>query len=159
MLYLTSVMRTFVSFSVTAICVGRGGASFQRYRACGIEDLDEAGFDLVTSLEVIEHVDNPAGFASGLAGALSAEGLLILSTPNRTQASQLFLVTLAEMTGQIPRGTHDWHKFLTPEELTALLNKAGLEVTDMTGLSFNPATGFSLSDNKALNYFVTAVKR
>lgn len=128
------------------------------YRACGIEALDATGFDLITSLEVIEHVDNPPDFVKGLVDALADDGLLILSTPNRTQASRLFLVTLAEMSGQIPRGTHDWDKFLTPDELTAMLAEAGLEVTDTTGLSFNPASGFALSDNSALNYFVTAVK-
>ena len=58
----------------------------------------------------------------------------------------------------IPRGTHDWNKFLTPEELTALLKDAGLRVTDMRGLSFSPATGFALSDSTSLDYFLTAVK-
>ncbi|MDZ7588176.1 MAG: bifunctional 2-polyprenyl-6-hydroxyphenol methylase/3-demethylubiquinol 3-O-methyltransferase UbiG [Parasphingorhabdus sp.] len=128
------------------------------YRHCGIEDLDETDFDLVTSLEVIEHVTDPAVFVGGLATALGAAGLLILSTPNRTAMSRLMLVELAERTGQIPRGTHDWDKFLKPEELEALLADAGLSVTDVTGMKYDPLYGFALSDNLALNYLVTAVR-
>jgi 2-polyprenyl-6-hydroxyphenyl methylase/3-demethylubiquinone-9 3-methyltransferase len=70
-------------------------------------------FDLVTSMEVIEHVADPAAFVAELAARLKPDGLLILSTPNRTVASKLFLVEAAERLGQVPRGTHDWDKFLT----------------------------------------------
>ncbi len=127
------------------------------YRAGGVEGLD-GQFDLVTSLEVIEHVSDPAGFVRGLARVLAEGGLLILSTPNRTPLSRLAMITIAEGTGRIPRGTHDWNKFLTPEELTALLRDAGLRVTDTRGLGFSPATGFTLSDSTSLDYFLTAVK-
>ncbi len=127
------------------------------YRAGGIEGL--AGqFDLVTSLEVIEHVTDPAGFVRGLAGALATGGLMILSTPNRTPLSKLALIALAEGTGRIPRGTHDWDKFLTPDELTKLLEDAGLRVIDTRGLVFSPATGFTLGDSTMLDYFLTAAK-
>lgn len=115
-------------------------------------------YDLITSMEVIEHVTDSAAFVAGLAGALASDGLLIMSTPNRTAMSRLLLVGAAEATGQIPRGTHDWDKFLTPEELTALLSGAGLTVRDVTGLAFSPGKGFHLSENKALNYLVTAVR-
>ena len=125
------------------------------YRAVGVEAMS-GRFDLVTSLEVIEHVADPAGFVRGLAECLADDGLLILSTPNRTPLSRLALITLAEGTGRIPRGTHDWNKFLTPDELTDLLTRAGLTVTDVTGLGFSPATGFVLSESTALDYFVTA---
>ena len=57
---------------------------------------------------------------------------------------------------QRPRGTHDWDQFLTPDELTDLIERAGLTVTDVKGLGFSPATGFTLSDSTALDYFVTA---
>jgi 2-polyprenyl-6-hydroxyphenyl methylase/3-demethylubiquinone-9 3-methyltransferase len=63
---------------------------------------------------------------------------------------------LGEGIGRIPRGTHDWEKFLCPEELCALLRDAGLEIADVTGLAWGPARGFHLSDNKSLDYFVTA---
>jgi 2-polyprenyl-6-hydroxyphenyl methylase/3-demethylubiquinone-9 3-methyltransferase len=127
------------------------------YRAGGVEGLS-GQFDLVTSLEVIEHVSDPTGFVRGLARVLADNGLLILSTPNRTPLSRLAMITIAEGTGRIPRGTHDWNKFLTPDELTALLRDAGLRVIDTRGLSFSPATGFTLSDSTSLDYFLTAVK-
>jgi 2-polyprenyl-6-hydroxyphenyl methylase/3-demethylubiquinone-9 3-methyltransferase len=127
------------------------------YRQGGIEALAGERFDLVVSMEVIEHVTDPAGFVAGLAGALAPGGVLILSTPNRTPMSQLLMVTLGERIGLVPKGTHDWSKFLTPDELTALLTKAGLKVTNVTGLSFSPMKGFHLSDNKSLDYLVTAV--
>lgn len=127
------------------------------YRQGGIETLGRQRFDLVTSLEVIEHVTDPGAFVRGLADALAPGGLMILSTPNRTSLSHLAMITIAEGVGRIPKGTHDWEKFLTPEELTALAEAAGLEVIDVTGLSFSPTHGFKLSENKALDYFVTAV--
>jgi 2-polyprenyl-6-hydroxyphenyl methylase/3-demethylubiquinone-9 3-methyltransferase len=70
--------------------------------------------------------------------------------------SRLLMVVLAEGLGRIPKGTHDWQKFLTPDELCALLRDAGLEIVDVAGLIFDPARGFCLSDNKSLDYFVTA---
>ncbi|GGB19893.1 ubiquinone biosynthesis O-methyltransferase [Sphingomonas metalli] len=125
------------------------------YRAGGIEAVAGETFDLVTSLEVIEHVADPAGFVRGLAGALAPGGLMILSTPNRTPLSRLALITLAEGTGAIPKGTHDWERFLTPEELTVLVDSAGLSVRDVTGLTFSPASGFTLGESTALDYLMT----
>jgi 2-polyprenyl-6-hydroxyphenyl methylase/3-demethylubiquinone-9 3-methyltransferase len=124
----------------------------------GIEDLAGRSFDLVTSMEVIEHVSDPAGFVRGLAGALAEGGLMVLSTPNRTPLSRLAMITLAEGTGAIPKGTHDWRRFLKPEELEALLTEAGLKVIDRRGLTFSPARGFVVSKNESLNYLVTAVR-
>jgi 2-polyprenyl-6-hydroxyphenyl methylase/3-demethylubiquinone-9 3-methyltransferase len=126
------------------------------YRATPVEQLAESGFDLVTSMEVIEHVADPAAFVAALAGKLAPYGLLILSTPNRTPLSRLAMITVGESIGGIPKGTHDWGKFLRPEELTALLDQAGLEVIDSSGLAFDPARGFTLSANTAINYLLTA---
>lgn len=129
------------------------------YRAAGIESLGrESGFNLVTSMEVIEHVTDPALFVRGLAGAMAPDGLLVLSTPNRTAASRLAMITLGEGFGMIPKGTHDWTKFLTPEEVEALLAEAGLKVTDRRGIGFDPRKGLVLSENEALNYIVKAVR-
>jgi len=125
------------------------------YRNQAIEDLSDSGFDLVTSLEVVEHVDDPAGFIAGLSDAMADDGLMVLSTPNRTSKSKLLLVEMAEMVGQIPRGTHDHDKFFTPSELEILLTSEGLEVIDTTGISFNPLQGFELSDDLSLNYLMT----
>ena len=126
------------------------------YRAMPVEQLDSDKFDLVTSMEVIEHVTDPAAFIQALAAKLAPGGLLILSTPNRTPLSRLAMISIGESIGGIPKGTHDWNKFLTPDELTDMLVKAGLEVTDVTGLTFDPRKGFTLSSNKAINYLLTA---
>jgi len=134
-----------------------GGLDIE-YLVGGIENLAGRQFDLVTSMEVVEHVTDPAAFLSGLAGALVDDGLLVLSTPNRTAKSHLAMITIGEGLGAIPKGTHDWRKFLTPEELTAHIEAAGLRVTDVRGLSFSLAHGFALSDDVSLDYLVTAVR-
>jgi 2-polyprenyl-6-hydroxyphenyl methylase/3-demethylubiquinone-9 3-methyltransferase len=126
------------------------------YRAGGAEALAGETFDLVTGMEVIEHVTDPAAFVAGLAGALTASGLMILSTPNRTALSRLAMITVGEGTGLIPRGTHDWEKFLTPDELIALIEGVGLRVIDVAGLGFSPGKGFKIGEDTRLDYFVTA---
>ena len=114
-------------------------------------------FDLITSMEVIEHVTNPAAFVSGLAALLAPGGLMILSTPNRTAMSRLALIVLGEGSGAIPRGTHDHDKFLAPDELAALVAQAGLREIDRRGLGFTPTRGFQLSEDLSIDYFLTAV--
>lgn len=126
------------------------------YFAGELAALPPATFDLVTSMEVVEHVTDPAAFIAGLAVRLAPGGLMILSTPNRTMLSKLLLVEAAERVGAVPRGTHEWDQFLKPEELTNLLEDAGLEVVDRTGLSPSPAKGFKLGGSEALNYLVAA---
>ncbi len=133
------------------------GALAIDYRVGGVETVAGETFDLVTSMEVIEHVTDPESFVAGLARAVAPGGLLIMSTPNRTPLSRLALITLAEGTGRILRGTHDWNRFLTPDELGDLLARAGMRVIDVRGLSFSPTRGFALSDSTVLDYFVTAV--
>jgi len=128
------------------------------YRTGELDQLGGATFDLVISMEVIEHVADPAAFVAGLAAALAPGGLLIVSTPNRTALSRLALITIGEGTGRVPKGTHDWSKFLRPDELAALLGEAGLTVIDRRGLSLDPRKGFVLSDDLKLDYFLTAVK-
>jgi 2-polyprenyl-6-hydroxyphenyl methylase/3-demethylubiquinone-9 3-methyltransferase len=125
------------------------------YRVGGTEAL--AGrYDLVTSMEVVEHVADVPAFIAGLAGALADGGLLVMSTPNRTALSRLVMIGIGEGLGQIPKGTHDWDKFLTPDELTAQLAAAGLEVSDVTGLGWTPTRGFQLGEDLSLNYLLTA---
>jgi 2-polyprenyl-6-hydroxyphenyl methylase/3-demethylubiquinone-9 3-methyltransferase len=126
------------------------------YRASGVEDV--AGqFDLVTAMEVIEHVVSPERFLRDLAARLAPGGLLILSTPNRTAWSRLLTITLAEGLGQIPRGTHDYDSFIPPERMSALMADAGLRVEDMEGIAVSPTRGLHLSEDLRLNYLVSAV--
>ena len=125
------------------------------YRAVGVEALTEQ-FDLVTAMEVIEHVADPRAFVGSLAARLATGGLLILSTPNRTAWSKLLTITLAEGFGRIPRGTHRYDEFISPEEMGAMLAAAGLVVDDVAGIAFSPARGLHLSEDVRLNYLVGA---
>jgi 2-polyprenyl-6-hydroxyphenyl methylase/3-demethylubiquinone-9 3-methyltransferase len=126
------------------------------YRHGELRGLNAAPFDLVCSLEVIEHVADKKTFVAALAARLARGGLMILSTPNRTPASRLLLVKGAERLGAIPRGTHHWDDFITPEELRDLLAGAGLAMSEPRGISWSPTNGLHLSDDLSLNYIVTA---
>ena len=125
------------------------------YRAVGVELL-EAQYDLVTAMEVIEHVAEPQGFIDDLAKRLAPGGLMILSTPNRTAWSKLLTITLAEGLGRIPKGTHDFDKFIDPDTMRGLLAKAGLKVIDFEGIAMSPTRGLHLSEDLRLNYLVAA---
>ena len=129
-----------------------------RYMAGEIAALDIGRFDLVTSMEVIEHVADKPAFVAALADRLAPGGLLILSTPNRTPQSQLLLVGAAEALGAIPKGTHHWDDFITPDELRGLLADAGLTAGEPRGIAFSPGKGLHLSDDLALNYIVAATR-
>jgi 2-polyprenyl-6-hydroxyphenyl methylase/3-demethylubiquinone-9 3-methyltransferase len=126
------------------------------YRQGELAGLGLGTFDLVTAMEVIEHVADKAAFVTQLAAHLAPHGLLVLSTPNRTPQSRLLMVGLAEAVGAIPRGTHVWDDFVTPEELSALLAEAGLVAGRPRGIAFSPIKGLHLSDDLSLNYLVTA---
>ena len=127
-----------------------------RYMAGELASLNLGTFDLVTSFEVIEHVADKLAFLEQLAASLKPDGMLVMSTPNRTAASRLLLVEAAERVGYVPRGTHDWNDFITPEELGDLLAQAGLEMGDPRGIAWRPSKGLHLSDDLSLNYAFTA---
>ncbi|MGK6322699.1 bifunctional 2-polyprenyl-6-hydroxyphenol methylase/3-demethylubiquinol 3-O-methyltransferase UbiG [Sphingomonas sp. DT-51] len=152
---------TAVDAAAESIAVARDHAARRGltidYRAGGVEAVAGETFDLVASLEVVEHVADARAFVAALAAAVAPGGLLVMSTPNRTWLSRAALVEAAEALGQIPRGTHDWDKFLTPDELSAMIADAGLTVTDVTGLTLG-TKGFALGSSTALDYFVTSVR-
>jgi 2-polyprenyl-6-hydroxyphenyl methylase/3-demethylubiquinone-9 3-methyltransferase len=126
------------------------------YRVSAVEEM-RGQFDLVTSLEVIEHVADPESFIGALAARLAPGGLLILSTPNKTAWSRLLMVGAAEAFGAIPKGTHDFEKFIAPERMKALLGAAGLKCADIEGIAWSPTRGLHLSEDMRLNYLVSAV--
>ena len=125
------------------------------YRTGDVQQL-EGQFDLITCMEVIEHVADPAAFIRALANRLAANGLLIMSTPNATGLSKFLMITVGEGLGRIPKGTHDFDKFITPDRLKILLGDVGLECVDVEGIAWSPTRGLHLSDDVRLNYLVTA---
>ena len=142
------------------IAVARDHAAAQGlaidYRAGDVQTLADQ-FDLVTSMEVIEHVADPAAFVRTLAARLAPGGLLVLSTPNATGWSKLLMITVGEGLGRIPKGTHDFDKFIGPERMKQLLADAGLKCVDVEGIAWSPTRGLHLSDDLRLNYLVAAV--
>ena len=128
------------------------------YRAAAVEDV-EGSFDLITAMEVIEHTADPAAFLRSLAARLAPGGLLILSTPNATAWSRLVTITMAEGVGAIPKGTHDFDKFIAPDRMRAMMDEAGLQCLDVEGIAWSPTRGLHLSDDVRLNYLVVATSR
>jgi 2-polyprenyl-6-hydroxyphenyl methylase/3-demethylubiquinone-9 3-methyltransferase len=127
------------------------------YRVAAVENV-EGAFDLVTAMEVIEHTADPQHFLDDLARRLAPNGLLILSTPNATAWSKLITITLAEGFGVIPKGTHDFGKFIAPERMKQLMANAGLKCLDVEGLAFSATRGLHLSEDLRLNYLVAVTK-
>jgi 2-polyprenyl-6-hydroxyphenyl methylase/3-demethylubiquinone-9 3-methyltransferase len=139
----------------------KGSGLAIEYRWGDVGQFGLVDYDLVCSMEVIEHVADKPAFLAALAGAMKPAkgdkgGLMVLSTPNRTPQSRLLLVEGAERLGAIPRGTHHWGDFVTPEELRELLADAGLAMGAPKGIGWSPTKGLHLSDSLALNYIVTA---
>jgi 2-polyprenyl-6-hydroxyphenyl methylase/3-demethylubiquinone-9 3-methyltransferase len=128
------------------------------YRHGELTTLGLGQFDLVTNLEVLEHVADKAAFLAGLAAHLAPGGLMVLSTPNRTPQSRLLLVGAAEALGAVPKGTHHWDDFITPDELRDLLAGVGLAMGEPRGIAWSPLQGMHLSSDLALNYIVTATR-
>lgn len=145
----------------TAMTHAKAGGLEIDYRSGTAEGLLETGepaFDVVFNLEVVEHVANPDQFLTDCAKLLAPGGLMFLATLNRTpKAFALAIVGAEYVLRWLPRGTHEFEKFLKPQELTAPLTAAGLACDLPTGVSFNPISdSWRLSKDTSVNYMMVA---
>ena len=127
------------------------------YRTVAAEELAQerpAAFDLVTCMEMLEHVPDPAASVAALAALAKPGGTVIVSTLNRNPLAFAVAIVGAEYLARVlPRGTHEYSKFIRPSELARWGRKAGLELRDLTGISYNPLTrSFRLAPNTDVNY-------
>ena len=133
------------------------------YRAISAEELakEQAGqYDVVTCMEMLEHVPDPASVVQACADLCKPGGTLFFSTLNRNPKSYLFAIIGAEyLLRLLPKGTHEYAKFIKPSELVAFTKAAGLEMRGMKGLSYNPITQvYSLGDDVDVNYMIAVRK-
>ncbi|PVY75483.1 3-demethylubiquinone-9 3-methyltransferase [Tamilnaduibacter salinus] len=133
------------------------------YRQTTVEELaddpDHAGqYDVVTCLEMLEHVPEPGSVLQSCARLLKPGGHLFVSTINRNPKSFLFAIVGAEyVMNMLPRGTHEWRRFIRPSEMSAYLRQAGLDVQDLTGMTYNPITRhYKLGRDVDVNYLMHA---
>jgi 2-polyprenyl-6-hydroxyphenyl methylase / 3-demethylubiquinone-9 3-methyltransferase len=134
------------------------------YRHCTAEDLvaEGAQFDVVLNMEVVEHVADPQSFLTTCQQLLKPRGLMVCSTINRNPKSYLMAIIGAEYVMRwLPKGTHEWSMFITPDELYAMIAKAGLEPVDRKGFVFNKLLwSWSISERDlSVNYVTASVKR
>lgn len=138
-----------------------------RYRACSLEELaeeeeqEEEGFHAVVASEVLEHLADLETFIDCCHHVLKPGGSLFITTINRTQMSYVLGIIAAEQVLRIvPRGTHDWEKFINPVELETLLESIGFSVECIRGMLYNPVSGaWSWQQSTAINYALHAIKR
>ena len=133
------------------------------YRTVAVEALaaTDERFDVVLALEIVEHVADLTAFCDAAAAVLKPGGAFIAATINRTAKAYLFAVLGAEyVLGWLPRGTHDWKKFVRPSELAACLRRNQIRLDEIAGIGFNPLTDrWSLTKDLDVNYMVYGVKR
>ena len=132
------------------------------YRVGTSEDLAAAGetFDVILNMEVIEHVSDPRAFTASCASMLKPDGLMFVATLNRTLKSFGLAIVGAEyVLGWLPKGTHQWEKFIKPEELKGWLSENGLSVKDEKGVTYSPLSRqWKVSRDMDVNYMLVAQK-
>ncbi len=134
-----------------------------RYELISAEELaarEAEEYDVVTCMEMLEHVPDPAAIVQACAKLVKPGGHIFFSTLNRNPKSYLFAIIGAEyILGLLPRGTHDYAKFITPAELSSFTRTAGLEVQALKGMTYNPLTKiYSLNQDTGVNYLMATVK-
>lgn len=138
---------------------GKSGLAID-YREATIESLVADGhrFDIVLAMEVVEHVADVEAFVAACCAAVKPGGVLVMATLNRTLKSYALAIVGAEyILRWLPRGTHDWEKFVTPEELEEAIERNGLVLGESTGVIYNPLTGrWSAARDMDVNYMLAA---
>lgn len=134
------------------------------YRLVSVEQLAREipeSFDAVTCMEMLEHVPDPAAVVHACAALVKPGGSVFFSTINRNPKAYLFAVIGAEyLLKLLPRGTHEYEKFIRPSELSSWARAAGLTVRDLKGMGYNPLTGhYSLNEDVSVNYMLHAIKQ
>lgn len=134
-----------------------------RYKLIAAEAMaaEEAGqYDVVTCMEMLEHVPDPAAIVQACATLVKPGGHIFMSTLNRNPKAYLFAVLGAEyILRLLPKGTHDYDKFITPAELSQFARSAGLDVNSMRGMGYNPLTKiYSLNNDTSVNYLVACTR-
>jgi 2-polyprenyl-6-hydroxyphenyl methylase/3-demethylubiquinone-9 3-methyltransferase len=129
------------------------------YRLIAAEDLAVAepeGFDVVTCMEMLEHVPDPVSIMAACARMAKPDGWVFFSTLNRNPKSYLFAIVGAEyVLNMLPKGTHDWSKFIKPHELAAFARQAGLDSVELMGMTYNPfLKTYRLERNTDVNYML-----
>jgi 2-polyprenyl-6-hydroxyphenyl methylase/3-demethylubiquinone-9 3-methyltransferase len=132
------------------------------YRALTAEALAATGarYDVILNMEMIEHVADPALFLSTCAEMLKPGGLMVVATINRTvKAFGLAIIGAEYVLGWLPRGTHQWEKFITPDELKDQLARCGLDCADLSGVIYNPIGGnWRRATDTSVNYMMVAAR-
>lgn len=132
------------------------------YQVTTVEDLaaKSARFDVVIASEVVEHVLDQPGFTATICGLVKPQGMLLVSTLNRTAKSFLLAIVAAEyILGWLPRGTHQWPRFVRPQELARWMRPAGFVPVDRTGMIFDPLRdGWRLGRDTDVNYWLAAAR-
>ncbi|KTD09446.1 3-demethylubiquinone-9 3-methyltransferase [Legionella jamestowniensis DSM 19215] len=130
------------------------------YLCCSVEEYEHPGFDIITCMEMLEHVPDPQAIITHCARLLKPGGTLFLSTINRTVKAYTTVILAAEyILGLLPRQTHEFAKFIKPSELVAMIRQSGMELIELTGMSYNPWNKMAtLDDSVAVNYLISCFK-